>query len=62
MAYQAPLSMGILQQEQWSALPRPPPGDPPDAGIEPASPECRFNGLAGRFFPTEPPGTPPTFI
>ena len=28
---------GILQQEYWSRLPCPPPGDLPDLGIEPAS-------------------------
>ena len=34
---QAPLSMGFSKQEYWSRLPRPPPGDPPDPGIEPVS-------------------------
>ena len=29
---------GISQQEYWSGLPRPPPGDLPDPGIEPSSP------------------------
>ena len=41
---------GILQQEYWSGLPCPPPGDLPDPGIKPtflASPE-----LPGRFFTT----------
>ena len=61
-AYHAPLPMGILQQEYWSGLPCLPPGDLPDAGIKLASPACRFNRLAGGFFTTEPPGTPPTFI
>ena len=37
-------------------LPFPPPGDLPDPGIEPASPE-----LAGRFFSTETPGKPNLF-
>ena len=27
--------MGFSGQEYWSGLPRPPPGDPPDPGIEP---------------------------
>ena len=50
---QAPLFMGFLRQEDWSGLPFSPPGDLPDPGIEPKSPL-----LAGRFFITEPPGTP----
>ena len=37
-------------------LPFPPPGDLPDPGIEPASPE-----LAGGFFSTETPGKPNLF-
>ena len=53
IALQAPLSMGFSQQEYWSGLPCPPPGDLPDPGIEPASP-----ALAGGFFTTEPPGKP----
>ena len=51
---QAPLSIGLFRQEYWSGLPFPFPGDLPNAGIEPMSPV-----LAGRFFPTEPPGKPP---
>ena len=30
--------MGLSQQEYWSGLPCPPPGDLPDPGIEPVSP------------------------
>ena len=37
-AHQAPLSMGFSQQEHWSRLPCPPPGNLPDPGIKPASP------------------------
>ena len=37
---QAPLSMGFSRQEYWSGLPCPPPGDLPDLGIEPGSPEA----------------------
>ena len=37
VAHQAPLSVGFSRQEHWSGLPRPPPGDLPDSGIEPAS-------------------------
>ena len=54
VACQAPLSMGFSRQEEyWSGLPFPSPGDLPDPGTEPASPV-----LAGRFFTTEPPGKP----
>ena len=44
---------GILQQEYWSGLPCPPPGDLPDPGTEPGS--LASLTLAGRFT-TEPPG------
>ena len=37
VAYQAPLSLGFPRQEYRSGLPRPPPGDLPDPGIEPGS-------------------------
>ena len=53
-AHQAPLSMGFPRQEYWSGLSFPPPGDLPDPGIEPTSPESP--ALAGRFFTTAPPG------
>ena len=49
IACQDPLSMGLSWQEYWSGLPFPPPGDPPDPGIEPTSPV-----LAGRVFTAEP--------
>ena len=42
--------MGFPQQEYWSGLPIPHPGDLPGPGIEPESP-----AQAGRFFTTEPP-------
>ena len=35
---QAPLSMGFPGQEYWRGLPCPPPGDLPNAGIEPVAP------------------------
>ena len=35
--HQAPLSMPFSRKEYWSGLPRPPPGDLPDPGIEPMS-------------------------
>ena len=50
---QAPLSMGFSRQECWSGLPCPPPGDLPDPGIEPVSPESA--SLASGFFTTVPP-------
>ena len=39
LAHQAPLSMGFPRQEYWNGLPCPSPGDLPDPGIKPASPE-----------------------
>ena len=39
---------GILQQEHWSRLPCPPPGDLPNPRIEPMS--LLSPALAGRFF------------
>ena len=48
VAHQAPLSMGFSRQENWSALPCPPPGDLPDPGIELRS--LRSPVLAGGFF------------
>ena len=38
VACQAPLSMWFSQQEYWSGLPFPSPGDLPDLGIKPMSP------------------------
>ena len=37
VARQAPLSRGFSQHEYWSGLPRSPPEDLPDPGIEPTS-------------------------
>ena len=53
VAYQAPLSMGFSRQECWSRLPFPSPGDLPNPGIEPGSPEMQADAL-----PSEPPGKP----
>ena len=42
--------MGFPRQEYWSGLPFPSPGDLPDPGIEPGSPELQAGSL-----PSEPP-------
>ena len=49
VAHQASLSRGFSQQEYWSGVPFPSPGDLPDPRTEPTSP-----ALAGRFFTTAP--------
>ena len=48
---QAPLSMGFSSQEYWSGVLFPPPWDPLDPGIKPASP-----ALAGRYAEEGSPG------
>ena len=53
MDYSIPGSMGFSRQEYWSELPFSFPGNLPGPGIKPMSP-----ALAGRFFTTEPPGSP----
>ena len=53
IAHQVLLSMGLSRQEYSSGLPFLSQGDLPDPESEPSSP-----ALAGRFFPTVPPGTP----
>ena len=55
VARQAPLSMGFSRQEYWSGLPRSPPGNLPDPGIEPVSPESL--ALQADSLLSEPPGT-----
>ena len=57
VACQAPLSMEFPRKEYWSELPFPPPGDPADPGIKPASP-----ALLGRFLTTGPPGKPKAYF
>ena len=42
---QAALFMGFSRQEYWSGLPFPPPGDPPNPGIEPVSPALAGDSL-----------------
>ena len=51
VARQSPLSMGFSRQEYWSGLPCPPPGDPPDPGIEPDS----YVSCIGRWVPYHEP-------
>ena len=48
---------GILQQEYWSGLPFPSPGDLPDQGTEPQSPTLQADSL-----PSEPLGKPNKII
>ena len=45
IASQAPLSMGFSRQGYWSGLTFPSPGDLPNPGIEPRSPELQENAL-----------------
>jgi len=45
IAYQAPLSRGFSRQEYWNGLPFPSPGDLPDPGIKPGSPELQADSL-----------------
>ena len=45
VAHQAPLSMGFSRQKYWSGLPFPSPGDLPNLGIEPRSPELQEDSL-----------------
>ena len=53
VAYQAAPSVGFSRQEYWSGLPFPSPGDLPNPGIEPESPEFQADALT-----SEPPGKP----
>ena len=45
VAHQVPLSMGFPRQEYWSGLPFPLPGDLPNPGIEPMSPELQVDSF-----------------
>ena len=47
----SPSVHGILQQEYWSGLSFPSPGDLPDPGIKPGSPALQKDSLS-----SEPPG------
>ena len=50
--------MEISRQDYWTGLPFPSPGDLPDPGIKPMSPES--SALASGFFTIEPPVKPNT--
>ena len=54
VAGQPPLSMGFSRQEYWSGFPFPSPGDLPNLGIKPESPELQVDSI-----PSEPPGKTP---
>ena len=45
---QAPLSMGFSRQEYWSGFPLPSPGDLPNLGIKPGSPELQADSLPSK--------------
>ena len=55
-AHQAPLSMGFSRQEYWSGLPCPLPGNLPNPGIKPSSPEVP--ALQADSLPLSPQGRP----
>ena len=59
LAHQAPLSVGFSRLEYWSGLPRPPPGDLPNLGIEYAS--LASPALAGGFSTAVLPRKPPYY-
>ena len=46
VARQAPLSMEFSEQESWSGLPVPPPGNLLDSGIDPRSPALQADSLS----------------
>ena len=49
VAYQAPPSLGFSEQEYWSGLPFPSPGDLPNPGIEPQSPALWADTLPSKL-------------
>ena len=51
--------MQLPRQEYWSGLPCPTPGNLPNQGIKPLSPEEQaVYCTVGRFFTADPPGIP----
>ena len=59
LCHQALLSMVFSRQEYWSGLPFPSPGDLPDSGTGPVSPEAPALQVD---FPAEPPGKPENLV
>ena len=57
VAHKTPLSMGILQARILEWVECPPPGDLPNAGIEPRSPALQADSLLA-----EPQGKPQTIM
>ena len=53
IVHQASLSMEFSQQEYWTGLPFPAPGDVPNPGVGPGSPALQADSL-----PSKPPGKP----
>ena len=49
VARQAPLSMELSEQEYWSGLPFPSPGDIPDPGIKPGSLALQVDSLPNKL-------------
>ena len=60
VALQAPLCMAFSRQEYRSGLPCPPPGDPPDSGIELESPAVP--ALQADYLLLTHPGSPLVFL
>ena len=56
VALQTPLSMNISRQEYWNGLPFPSPGELPNPGIKPRSPESPATPAGS--LPLVPPGKP----
>ena len=54
VAYQAPPSMGFSRQEYWSGVPFPSPGDLPNPGMEPESPEFQADALTSELHQGSP--------
>ena len=59
-AHKTPLSMELSRKEYWSGLPCPPPGAPPNPGIELTSPA--LGGVLYCWAIREAPGTDQVFI
>ena len=60
VTHQAPVSKGFSRQKYWSGLPRPPPGELPDPGIEHMS--SAAPALQADSLPQSHGGSPPFWI